>query len=146
MMEASAGSDKPKRGEIGRQTFEAVQALVRQGNRTTEAFAKVAEKTGRSAATVATAYYRVARTLPDAGGVKLRPRSGPKARPRAATTARRGGRRAASGNRSTQAMVRDLVQAAEALGRHVENLESELAKARGDLASYAQIQRLVRDR
>ena len=146
-MEASAGSDKPKRGEIGRQTFEAVQALVRQGNRTTEAFAKVAEKTGRSAATVATAYYRVARTLPDAGGVKLRPRSGPKARPRTATkkTARRG-RRAASGNRSTQAMVRDLVQAAEALGRHVETLESELAKARGDLASYAQIQRLVRDR
>ena len=144
-MEASAGSDKPKRGEIGRQTFEAVQALVRQGNRTTEAFAKVAEKTGRSAATVATAYYRVARTLPDAGGVKLRPRSGPKARPRTTTTARRG-RRAASGNRSTQAMVRDLVQAAEALGRHVENLESELAKARGDLASYAQIQRLVRDR
>ena len=144
-MEASAGSDKPKRGEIGRQTFEAVQALVRQGNRTTEAFAKVAENTGRSAATVATAYYRVARTLPDAGGVKLRPRSGPKARPRTATTGRRG-RRAASSNRSTQAMVRDLVQAAEALGRHVENLESELAKARGDLASFAQIQRLVRDR
>jgi hypothetical protein len=144
-MEASAGSDKPKRGEIGRQTFEAVQALVRQGNRTTEAFAKVAEKTGRSAATVATAYYRVARTLPDAGGVKLRPRSGPKARPRTKTTARRG-RRAPTGNRSTQALVRDLVQAAEALGRHVESLESELAKARGDLASYAQIQRLVRDR
>jgi hypothetical protein len=144
MMEASAGADKPKRGEIGRQTFEAVQKLVRQGNRTTEAFARVAEQTGRSAATVATAYYRVARTLPDAGGVKLRPRSGPKARPRT-TTARRG-RRAASGNRSTQAMVRDLVQAAEALGRHVENLESELAKARGDLASFAQIQRLVRDR
>jgi hypothetical protein len=145
MMEASARSDKPKRGEIGRQTFEAVQALVRQGNRTTEAFARVAEQTGRSAATVATAYYRVARTLPDAGGVKLRPRSGPKARPRTATTAR-GGRRPATANRSTQAMVRDLVQAAEALGRHVENLESELAKARGDLASFAQIQRLIRDR
>jgi len=119
---------------------------VRQGNRTTEAFAKVAEQTGRSAATVATAYYRVARTLPDAGGVKLRPRSGPKAAVQRAKTGAKRGRPPGSGNRSTQAMVRDLVDAAQALGRHVEKLESELAQARGDLNSFDQIQRLLRGR
>ena len=64
------------RGQIGRQTFDMARALIKDGKKPTEAFNIVAERTGRSAATVATAYYRVARTMPDGAGVKQRSRSG----------------------------------------------------------------------
>ena len=63
------------RGAIGRSTYEAVRKHIEQGKKATEAFALVAEVTGRSKATVQTAYYRIARSLPDGGGVKIRPRS-----------------------------------------------------------------------
>jgi hypothetical protein len=65
---ASEGATSTGRGQIGRQTFELAHNLIREGKKPTEAFAIVAENTGRSAATVATAYYRVAQTIPGGAG------------------------------------------------------------------------------
>ena len=65
---------KTKRGEIGQRTFDAVHALVhKSGMKTTEAFKKVADETGRSVGTVQTSYYRIARQTPGSG-VKTRSR------------------------------------------------------------------------
>jgi hypothetical protein len=141
-MEASG---TPRRGEVGKQTFEQVQTLIKSGMKATEAFAHVARDSGRSAATVATAYYRAARTIPDSG-VKHRPRSGK------ASGAARTPRRAAAPStnstraRTTQALVRDLLEAANALARHSEQLDSELSNTRRDSAAWAEIQRLVQSR
>jgi hypothetical protein len=132
-MEASAtsGSTSGTRGQVGRQTFDMARELIKEGKKPTEAFAAVAERTGRSAATVATAYYRIARTMPGGAGVKQRARSGRaaasvKARAtrgaaKAATRASRSG----SGDSTTAELVRQLVDAASALSAHVERLERE---------------------
>src|SRR6478735_3143936 len=62
------------RGSIGKASYEAVRKHIDAGKKATEAFKLVAQETGRSTATVQTAYYRVARSLPGGGGVQLRPR------------------------------------------------------------------------
>jgi hypothetical protein len=136
---SAASSEQPRRGEVGKQTFERVQQLIAEGKKPTEAFAVVAEETGRAAATVATAYYRTARQMPGGGGVKARPRRG---RPRgsAVSTPR------ASRVKSTQALVRELLEAANALARHAEDLDAALLAARRDSEAYAQIQRLIGNR
>jgi hypothetical protein len=136
MMEASAasGAAPGTRGQIGRQTFDLARALIKDGKKPTEAFAIVAERTGRSAATVATAYYRVARTMPDGAGVKQRSRSGRAssvARSRTARTVKSPAARSAGASGSTTAqLVRQLVDAAAALSAHVERLERENAEYR----------------
>jgi hypothetical protein len=126
-MEASPKRTEPEtpagRGTIGRQTFELVHTLISSGKKPTEAFAIVASDTGRSAATVATAYYRVARTIPGGAGVKQRARRGRRAAPAAASTTRRSGT-------TTSELLRQLVDAAAALDRHVERLERENAEYR----------------
>ena len=67
---SSSSTDGSPRGEIGRQTYDAVRRLIDTGMNKTEAFAKVAKETGRSAATVTTTYYRMAKREPDGGGVR----------------------------------------------------------------------------
>ena len=75
-------------GSVGRDTFERVDALLRQGTNKTEAFKQVADETGKNSGTVAANYYRAAR----AGGV-VKP---PKRRATAATAMR--GRQKATQN------------------------------------------------
>jgi hypothetical protein len=68
----TAKTDQLKRtrdGSVGRDTFEQVEALLKQGKNKTEAFKQVAADTGKNSGTVAANYYRVAR---DAGAVKPR--------------------------------------------------------------------------
>jgi hypothetical protein len=122
---AAAGEPRSGRGTIGRQTFELAHTLISDGKKPTEAFAIVASETGRSAATVATAYYRVARTIPGGAGVRQRTRRSPRAAAPAPATseARRGGT-------TTSELVRGLVDAAAALAQHVERLERENAEYR----------------
>jgi hypothetical protein len=48
-------------GSVGKQIFEQVEALVKQGKSKTEAFAQIASDTGRNSGTVSANYYRVAR-------------------------------------------------------------------------------------
>ena len=128
-----------QRGEIGKQTYEAVKNHIAAGRKATEAFKLVAQETGRSVGTVQTSYYRIARSLPGGGGVKLRPRGGK----RAAGTAPVAKARRGVADASVHSLVKQLTQAAEALGAHVTRLENELAKSRRDSARLAEVQRLV---
>ena len=136
---ASEGATSAGRGQIGRQTFELAHNLIREGKKPTEAFAIVAENTGRSAATVATAYYRVARTIPGGAGVKQRSR-----RRRAAPNRLRQPRDAA-GVAPDAARPRASCSAssstpAAALAQHVERLEKENAEYRKIAAALERLQ------
>ena len=149
-MEASAASGSAStpgtRGQVGRQTFDMARELIKQGKKPTEAFAAVAERTGRSAATVATAYYRIARTMPGGAGVKQRARSGRSSSPKTRAvraTAKSGTRstRASAGSSTTSDLVRQLVDAATALSTHVERLERENAEYRTITAALDRLKR-----
>jgi hypothetical protein len=150
-MEASAASGTASaagtRGQVGRQTFDMARELIKEGKKPTEAFAAVAERTGRSAATVATAYYRIARTMPGGAGVKQRSRSGragATAKTRATRAAGKAGTRASrsrSGDSTTAELVRQLVDAASALSAHVERLERENKEYRTITDALGRLQR-----
>jgi hypothetical protein len=141
------------RGSIGKASYEAVRKHIDEGKKATEAFRLVAEETGRSTATVQTAYYRVARSLPDGGGVQLRPRKKAATRRSAkaagagagASGTRRGRpRTSASATSGTAAgAARQLSAAVEALVDHITRLESELADARKDSQRLAEIERAL---
>ncbi len=130
------------RGSIGEQTYQDVRALVDQGRTTSAAIKEVAESSGRSAGTVQTAYYRVARSKPGGGGVRLRPRAGGRSRraPAAggsgATSTRtsrrseggRSGSRRSAGSSSGQELdrvVADLHRAVDALAEYVREAQSQ---------------------
>ncbi len=141
-----------ERGSIGKASYEAVRKHIDEGKKATEAFKLVAEETGRSTATVQTAYYRVARSLPDGGGVQLRPRKKAAKRSTAKssagssrTGARRGRppKRAASASGSATSAARQLSDAAQALVAHITRLESELEDARKDSQRLADIERAL---
>jgi hypothetical protein len=149
-MEASAeggSSATGTRGQVGRQTFDMARALIGEGKKPTEAFTIVAERTGRSAATVATAYYRIARTIPGGAGVKQRPRSGRAGKtaatraPRATKTPTARATRRATTSSSTSQLVQQLVDAATALSEHVERLERENAEYRTITAALDRLKR-----
>lgn len=149
-MEASA-----VRGSVGKASYEAVRKHIDAGKKATEAFKLVAQETGRSTATVQTAYYRVARSLPGGGGVQLRPRKKSAARKPAAATAttasaskpaaRRGRppKRAAAAPTSAASIARQLSEAAEALVAHIARLEKELADSRRDRERLDAIERAL---
>ena len=144
------------RGSIGKASYEAVRKHIDAGKKATEAFKLVAQETGRSTATVQTAYYRVARSLPGGGGVQLRPRK--KAATRRATAktvtataaakprARRGRppkSAAAAAPTSAAGIARQLSEAAEALVAHIVRLEKELADSRKDRDRLNAIERAL---
>jgi hypothetical protein len=133
--ESSAGGG---RGQVGRQTFELAHKLIGEGKKPTEAFALVAESTGRSAATVATAYYRVARTIPGGAGVKQRARRGRRTASATPATAIPAARRSGT---TTSDLLRQLVDSAAALAQHVERLETENAEYRQIAAALDRLQR-----
>jgi hypothetical protein len=141
------------RGSIGRASYEAVRGHIDNGKKATEAFRLVAEETGRSTATVQTAYYRIARSLPDGGGVQLRPRKKSASKPRgkraagptsaAAPAARRKSSPGPGPSPSAAKLAQQLSAAAEALVAHLTRLEAELAKARTDGQRLAEIERTL---
>ena len=142
------------RGSIGKASYEAVRKHIDAGKKATEAFRLVAQETGRSTATVQTAYYRVARSLPGGGGVQLRPRKKTAAKRAAAKVeaagkpaARRGrppkSAAAAAPTGSAAAIARQLSDAAEALVAHISRLENELAEARKDRERLVAIERAL---
>ena len=142
------------RGSIGKASYEAVRKHIDAGKKATEAFRLVAQETGRSTATVQTAYYRVARSLPGGGGVQLRPRKKTGAK-RASAKVAAAGKPAARRGRppknasasaptgSAAAIARDLSNAAQALVAHISRLESELAESRKDRERLAAIERAL---
>jgi hypothetical protein len=150
------------RGSIGKASYEAVRKHIDAGKKATEAFKLVAQETGRSTATVQTAYYRVARSLPGGGGVQLRPRkkSAAKRTARTATAtatataaakpAARRGRppksATAAAPASAAGIARQLSDAAEALVAHIVRLEKELVDSRKDRERLEAIERALRRR
>ena len=141
------------RGSIGKASYDAVRKHIDEGKKATEAFRLVAEESGRSPATVQTAYYRIARSLPDGGGVQLRPRTKKASGRRtakadaSATRALHGGPpKRASAVGAASSAARQLSAAAEALVAHITRLESELADARKDSKRLAEIERALRRR
>src|SRR3954447_9233849 len=146
-MQASAA-----RGGIGKASYEAVRKHIDAGKKATEAFRLVAQESGRSTATVQTAYYRVARSLPGGGGVQLRPRKKTAAK---RATAKAAGKPAARRGRppknasapapagSAAAIARQLSDAAQQLVAHISRLESELAESRKDRERLAAIERAL---
>jgi hypothetical protein len=144
------------RGSIGKASYQAVRKHIDAGKKATEAFKLVAQETGRSTATVQTAYYRVARSLPGGGGVQLRPRKKAATRRAAAKTvtataaakppARRGRppkSAAAAAPTSAAGIARQLSAATEALVAHVVRLEKELADSRKDRDRLNAIERAL---
>jgi hypothetical protein len=132
-----------ERGTIGKATFEQVTALVNDGMTRSAAFAKVAEETERTPATVATAFYRVARDMPDGGGVQQRPR-----RKRVTSDAPAGPKRGPGRPRRTPATdVDELLQTAhraiDALGTHLRTLDQEVRDLRDSGARIDQIRNLL---
>ncbi len=116
-------------GSVGRETFEQVTALLKQGKSKSEAFAQIASDTGRNAGTVSANYYRIARAT---GAVKPRKR---KTRASAVSTREaptgRGRRPARSG--SVDAITADLVRNVQALTKAVQDQEREVKQLRGRL-------------
>ena len=134
-----------RRGEVGRQTYERVRALLDGGMSRSEAFAQVGEETGRKPGTVATAFYRIAREQPDGGGVRQRPRKGKGAA--AATTG--GGRttrqRGAGGtpSPSVDRFVADAHRAIDQLAAQLRELDGEVRQLRDQAGRYDRIRRMI---
>ena len=127
-----ARAPEAKRGEIARQTFEAVHALVHKGGmKTTEAFKKVAAETGRSVGTVQTSYYRIARQTPGSG-VRTRSRKN-KAAAKTAAVARGMRRTPATQADQLNELARELEARAKTLreiAASIDALETDAAKVR----------------
>jgi hypothetical protein len=116
---------------------------------TRAAFEQVARETGRSVGTVQTAYYRIARQMPDGGGVRQRPRGGRRpASAEAPSTSGRGRARRATTPRTTSdsdvdALVRDVQRAVDALLTRVREMESGQRELRDYAKRYQEIQRIA---
>jgi hypothetical protein len=117
---------------------------VKTGKTKQEAFAITATETGRTPATVATAFYRVARQQPDGGGVKQRPRKRRTADGARATTTRR--RRATTGSRNSaeiDSLIGDVHRAIDALGAHMRSVEAEVKDLREQNVRIEQIRKML---
>jgi hypothetical protein len=135
---AKAQPKRTRDGSVGRDTFDQVEALVREGKTKTEAFTQVAGDTGRNVGTVSANYYRVARA---SGAVKPRKR---RSKPAPAPT-RQGRQRATqsvrrpssvgSGNgvNDVDQIVGQLVASVQALTEAVQAQDAEVRQLRGRL-------------
>jgi hypothetical protein len=120
---AAKSKTKRKRGGVGTEIFEQVEKLVAdQGIGRTEAFRRLAAKTGRQQGTVAANYYRIARQR----GTKLAPRR------------RRGG-----GGSSANVVVKRALAALEDVTGLFRKLEEEIASLRKENSRLAAIRRLM---
>jgi hypothetical protein len=132
-----------ERGTIGKATFEQVTALVTDGMTRSAAFAKVAEESERTPATVATAFYRVAREMPDGGGVRQRPRKRRSLETAAAAPKRGPGRPRRAPATDVDELLAAAHRAIDALGSHLRALDPEARDLRENGARIDQIRSLL---
>lgn len=121
----AAKKRQAKRGEVGPEIFAQIEKMVAAEKiGRTEAFRRLAEKTGRQQGTVAANYYRVARRK----GAKLAPR-----------------RRRLAGGRagSAHAAVQRAAAALEEIGGVIRKLEDQILQLRRENQRVAAIRRLV---
>jgi hypothetical protein len=122
----------PRDGSVGKETFDQVEALLKQGKSKSEAFAQVASDSGKNAGTVSANYYRVARAN---GTVKPRGRRRKAATPpRAAraTAGRRGGQ-SSNGSGGIDRLTADLVINVQALAKAMQAQSQEVSDLRQKL-------------
>jgi hypothetical protein len=113
-----------RRGSVGNEIFDQVEALMSQEGLTrTQAFQRLSETTGRRAGTVAANYYRVARKR----GAALQPRK-PRAARKSGTASRRAPRR--GGSSSADAALARASEAIQELATVVREQQKELAALR----------------
>ncbi|MGH7787097.1 MAG: hypothetical protein ACRERC_09550 [Candidatus Binatia bacterium] len=121
-----AAKKKPKsakRGSIGTEIFEQVEKMVAADKiGRTEAFRRVATKSGRQQGTVAANYYRVARQR----GTKLAPR-----------------RRRGEGGGAGKPMLKRAIAALDDVASLFRKLEDEILHLRKENARFAAIRRLM---
>ncbi|MDX2166210.1 MAG: hypothetical protein SF182_04080 [Deltaproteobacteria bacterium] len=114
------------RGSVGTEIFEQIEKLMASDKiGRTEAFRRLADKSGRQLGTVAANYYRVARQR----GAKLAPRR-----------RRAGGGKAASGGNA--ALLR-AVAALEDVSAVFRKLEAEILQLRKENERFAAVRRLI---
>lgn len=120
----AAKKRREKRGEVGPEIFAQIEKLVAAEKiGRTEAFRRLAQKTGRQQGTVAANYYRVARKK----GAKLAPRR------------RRIGGRAGSAH----TVVQRVAAALEEVSGVIRKLEEQILQLRRENQRVAAIRRLV---
>ena len=123
-------------GSVGKETFEQVEALVKQGKSKSEAFAQVASDTGRNTGTVSANYYRVARAN---GVVKPRRRRRPSTKATSRTPRTRTPRTASRGGPShIDRLAADLVKSVTALADAIKSQQAEVASLRNRLEGVRQ--------
>lgn len=121
----AAKKRQAKRGEVGPQIFAQIEKMVAAEKiGRTEAFKRLAQKTGRQQGTVAANYYRIARRK----GAKLAPR-------------RRRGVAGRAG--SAHGVVQRAAAALEEVGGVIRRLEEQIAQLRRENQRVAVIRRLV---
>ena len=124
MAAKSAKKKRARRGSVGVQIFEQVEKLVgEQQIGRTEAFRRVAAKTGRQQGTVAANYYRIARQR----GTKLAPRR----------------RRVGVGGAGTRSVLKRALAALDDISGLYRKLEEEIVALRKENLRLAAIRRLV---
>ena len=124
MAAKSAKKKRARRGSVGVQIFEQVEKMVgEQQIGRTEAFRRVAAKSGRQQGTVAANYYRIARQR----GTKLAPRR----------------RRIGVGGAGTRSVLKRALAALEDIGGLYRKLEEEIVALRKENLRLAAIRRLV---
>jgi hypothetical protein len=119
-------------GSVGKATFERVETLTKDGKSKTEAFAQVAQETGKNVGTVSANYYRVARVN---GAVKPRRRRR-SARITTAVRAASNGRRTRARNAGASdvdKLASDLVKSVTALADAVKAQQRDVEELRGRL-------------
>jgi hypothetical protein len=113
-----------RRGKIGVEIFEQVEKLVAdQQIGRTEAFRRLAAKSGRQQGTVAANYYRIARQR----GTKLAPRR----------------RRGSAGAANTSSVLKRALAALQDVGGLFRKLEEEISGLRKENERLAAIRRLI---
>src|SRR3954447_24757294 len=138
---------QPKRtrnGSVGRDTFDQVEAHVKEGKTKTEAFKQIADTTGKNSGTVAANYYRVARANGAVNPRKVLAKAAP-------STARRGRQKTAhslrrpsnstSGNNApgVDQIVGQLLANVHALTEAVKAQDAEVRELQGRLNRVARL-------
>jgi hypothetical protein len=136
--EAAAKPKRSRDGSVGRNTFEQVEALLKQGKNKTEAFASIAATTGKNRGAVAASYYRAARVnsavkprkrpadATPATATRGRPRATPNPSPRAAA-------RSHNARGSVDQIIGQLIASVAALTEAVKAQDAEVRELRGRL-------------
>lgn len=131
---------RQKRG-TAEKTFTDIEKLIAaEGIKKSEAFERLAKRTGRSPKALAVTYYRVARQKREAGGVEAAPEQPKKrGRPPRVTPAVLGG----SAPNRADAILKELAALIEAQQAEIARQQQEIAELRKMAAQFEKIRQVL---